>query len=390
MLTTKYAPKKLDEIIGNEQVKQKVRIWILKWIKGEKQKALLIYGKPGVGKTSLAYAVANEFGLQIIELSSSQFRDKKKMARILETPSHSVFGKLKLILVDDVDAMSSKDRGGLSELAKVLANPSYPIIITANDVWDKKLSQIRNETIMLEMKKVSPHKIFEFLKKIAEKEKIRISEEELRRIAKLSEGDVRSALLDLEGKTLGFRDRKNNIFEVLARIFKAESLREIRASLISLDMDNEMLKLWISENIFREFEKKEEIAKAYEMLSKGDVFDGRIIRRQYWGFLRYSTLLTTAGVSFAKEKRYHKFTKYSPPSFLKEMSNTIRKRSLIKNICQKIGKRLHISSKKVQQDLMLYSKLITKNKETKEKLSYYFKLNEEEIKFLENLSKQQT
>ena len=52
------------------------------------------------------------------------------------------------------------------------------------------------------------------------------------------------------------------------------------------------------------------------MLSKADIFDGRIKRRQYYGLLKYSSVLMTYGVAAAKKEKYKKFTRYRFPSFL--------------------------------------------------------------------------
>ncbi len=385
MLTSKYRPKKLDEIIGNDSIKEKIRVWILKWLNGEKQRAILLYGRPGVGKTSIAYALASEFNLQLVELSSSQLRDKNTIEKkISSSTSHSLFGKLKLILIDDIDAMSYKDRGGISTLAKVLSNPSVPIILTANDIWDKKLSPIRNEVAYYEMKAVNSSSIFSLLKEISSKENISVSETELIEIAKNSDGDVRAALNDLEARIHGIRDKKQNIFEVLSKIFKADSLKKAKQAYMSADVDLNTLKLWLSENIAEEYETPMEISAAYNFLSRADIFDGRISSRQYWGFMRYSFILAVGGVALAKISRYKKFTRYKFPSYLKQMSNSMRKRALIKSICKKIGRKIHLSPSRVYENIDFYAKLITSSPNES---AYFYKLTDDEMKFMKSLLK---
>lgn len=384
MLTEKYRPKNLSQFVGNEEVKEKVKVWLLKWLKGVRQKPILIYGKPGVGKTSLAYALANEYKLDLIEVSSSEVRDKEHLRKKVwgAMSASSLFSRGKLILIDDVDAIPSKDRGGISYLAKLLSNAEAPVILTANDAWDKRLAPLRKEVILLEMKGISPSTIYKHLHYIAKKEGIKVSEEKLKEIARKSEGDLRSALNDLEALMIGYRDRKSNIFDVLRLIFKAEEFKKASYARFIADVDIDTLKLWLSENIAEEYERKVEIANAFNVLSRADIFDGRVIKRQYWGFMRYSFLLATAGIALAKAKKYRKFTKYRFPSYLREMASTAQRRAIIKSICRKIGKRLHLSPKRVKEDLELYSYLILNSKD-KEKAFLYFRLNEEERKFLE-------
>ena len=80
-LTRKYAPMKLDDIIGNEEAKEAAKKWIAALLHGKQEKPLMVYGPPGIGKTSMAYALANEFGLEILEISSNTLRNKASLER---------------------------------------------------------------------------------------------------------------------------------------------------------------------------------------------------------------------------------------------------------------------------------------------------------------------
>ncbi|KON33044.1 MAG: hypothetical protein AC479_05890 [miscellaneous Crenarchaeota group-6 archaeon AD8-1] len=86
--TEKYRPKKISDIIGNKEAK----IAFTTWLKDKKRrkKAVLLYGPAGVGKTSLATAVANQFGYSIIEMNASDTRTKKTINKIGQ-PTTSYF-----------------------------------------------------------------------------------------------------------------------------------------------------------------------------------------------------------------------------------------------------------------------------------------------------------
>ena len=76
----KYRPKKIEDIVGNEEAKAT----FIEWLKNKRRskKAALLYGSPGVGKTALVNAAAKEFGFIIIEMNASDTRSEKAINEI--------------------------------------------------------------------------------------------------------------------------------------------------------------------------------------------------------------------------------------------------------------------------------------------------------------------
>ncbi|RLJ01257.1 MAG: replication factor C large subunit, partial [Candidatus Aenigmatarchaeota archaeon] len=140
----KYAPKKLNEIIGQSKAISQFLEWYEKWKPGDK--AAMFYGQTGRGKTALVYAFANEKGLDVVEVNASDWRNKDVIEEVLGRASKqmSLFRRGKIILVDEVDGIAGReDRGGVGALIKVIKESKFPIVLTANDPYDKKLAQLR-------------------------------------------------------------------------------------------------------------------------------------------------------------------------------------------------------------------------------------------------------
>jgi len=393
--TYKYRPKKLDDIIGNEQAKQIVRAWAEAWNSGKPQKPLLLYGPPGVGKTATAYAVASEYGWDLVEMNASDSRDRATVERILGAAAQasSLFGGRKLILIDEVDGLSPKeDAGGVKAIIEILQKSKNPVMLTANDAWAPSVVPLHPYVKMVEYKRIPPSVLASYLMKILDKEGIPYDREAIIYLAKKESGDVRAALLDLQAvaryglkitldlvKDLGYRDREASIFEVLAKIFKSERVVRPFALTATLDMDPEMFTYWIVENIPREYEDPEEVAEAFKWVSRADVFNGRIIRRQYWGFLSYAQELLVNGVIIAKKRPYRKFTRYSYPTWIKLLSRYKDKLKKRNELARKLGKLFHLSRRRVITEVLPFLPLWFKNKEWARAIIRKARLTEDEV-----------
>jgi replication factor C large subunit len=342
LYTLKYAPRKLDEVIGNPEKAEQIKQWMLHWLAGRQRKPLLIYGPPGSGKTSIAYALKNQYDLELVEMNASELRNRDRVERVLgqSALAGSLFGRMKMILIDDADMLAGrKDSGGALAIKKFLADSPCPAIVTATYVWDKSFSPIKAECELVEFKRLSRLSVKKHLEHVARTEKLPLAAETIDAIAEMAGGDMRAALNDLQALGPTSRIREKDIFEVVRGILKAETFASVR-EITGGEFDYEHVKLWVDENIPAEYEKPEEIAAAYDSLSRADIFDGRI-RRQNWQLLKYSIDLATAGVALAKASAYRKFTKYNFPSWLRAMSHSVERRAMLKSIGAKIGRKVH-------------------------------------------------
>jgi replication factor C large subunit len=380
LYTVKYAPKKLDELLGNEDKLVQVKNWVLHWLSGEKRKPLLLWGPPGTGKTSIANAIMQEFDLDLLELNASELRNRGRVERITHGASlaSGLFGRGRLVLIDDADVLAGRaDSGGSGAITDFLRESPCPTIVTATDVWDKKLAPIRNECELVELKRVSKVSIRNLLSHIEKQEKIGLPSETIAAMAENSHGDVRAALNDLQALHPTLRDTEKDIFTTIRDILKAETYAAAKEA-VRGDIDYDTIKLWMDENIPVEYEDANDIASAYRSLSLADIFDGRI-RKQKWQLLKYSIDLATVGVALAKTHTYRKFTKYNFPSYLRNMSRSVERRAMLKAIGAKLGARLHSGRKAALDYLPLIKDYGSKQPQV---VMDFYGLDEEQFAFI--------
>ncbi len=371
--TLSHAPSSLAECVGNDLARDELRKWAVQWQTGNVQKPMLLNGPSGVGKTAAARALAIEMGWVLVETSAGDLRDKEKIKRIygLGGASSGLFGERRLLLFDELD--SAIDRGAIPELLGVLRSAKQPLVLIANDAWDPKLVAVRALTKMVDFKAVNASSIKSVLRKISQEEKSG-SIELIDVIASECRGDLRSAINDLQAGFASVRERKSNVFAVVGKIFKTMSYSEAVRAGDESEVDFDLLKRWIEENIAAEYESAEEIAKAFDSLSRADLFAGRKIKRQYYGLYKYERALTLAGVALAKKQRYAKFTRYAFPSVIKTLSASRAARQSLNALAGKTRLKLHCSRKEALDSLAFLSQC--------NGLSGYLELEENEAESL--------
>ena len=399
----KYRPKKISEVIGNKEAIQKFLKWIDSWEKGKPfKKAALLYGPPGIGKTSLVLAYALEKNYDMIEMNASDWRNANKMSEIAGVASQqsTLLGSNKrIIIIDEVDGIAGKeDMGGLSILNKIISETHVPIVLIANDIWQPRLTSLREKSELIEFKKVHKASIVSLLKKICEIEKIKYDEMVLKNIAERSTGDVRSAINDLqaigEGRkeinnenllALGYRDRLKQVFDSLVLVFHGKSLDEANKAINNLDLDPETFFLWILDNAPIQIKDIKVLEKVLNYLAKADLYFARISKKQEWNYMKYAIPLMTGGVAISTKNYKSGFIKFSFPQkirLLNKIKDYINKKS---NISKKIAIKCHTSSYIASKDILPFIKIILlNNKEITQKLSKFFDFDKEEIDFIKN------
>ncbi len=248
-LYRKYRPQKLDELIGQEHIKNALTNAI------ELNKishAYLFTGPRGTGKTSTARIfakslnckngptispcgvcescmdIANSVPIDVIEIDAASNRKVEDTQNILEKILYApVYGRYKIYIIDEVHMLSNT---AFNSLLKTLEEPPENVIfILATTEVHKVLDTIKSRCQRFDFRRITIDSMVKHLRYIADNEKINISDDALVTIAKNSAGGMRDsiALLDqvsiLSGKDAISSDDINRLlgrisFDVLNKL----------------------------------------------------------------------------------------------------------------------------------------------------------------------------
>ena len=258
VLALKYRPQVPEDLIGQEVVIET----IINGIKSEKTpNAYLFTGIRGVGKTTLARIVAKALncknvieGKQSCENCSCESIANSNHIDVLEMDAASKTGvddvrdliefsrygptsaKYKIFIIDEVHMLSKQ---AFNALLKTLEEPpKYLKFIFATTEIKKIPVTVVSRCQRFDLSRIKTEELFQYIKKIAEKEKGKVTDDAIKLIVKISEGSVRDALSLLDRglvnnlkneelnlkkaqKIYGYYD-KSSLIELFYNLFKGD------------------------------------------------------------------------------------------------------------------------------------------------------------------------
>lgn len=373
----KYRPKRVEEVVNQEEAKRILGAWFEAWASGKppSKRAALLYGPPGVGKTSLIEAYAHEYGYELLELNASDHRSAAAIRRTVGVAAFRkpLFGRGIIILLDEIDGIAPReDAGGLQELLRIIPETRNPIVMTANDPWKDQLRPLREASLLVPFKQLGLTHIVAVLQRICDAEHLMCEREALRYIAQLSQGDLRAAINDLEAIAEGYgkvtlalareilrsRDKKIDVWRTLNQIFYAKAAWMAKKAVTSSELDYETLIAWLNDNLPRKYGDPGDAYRGFDALSRATVFLARAKYGSSWSLLSYVFDLIGPGVAMARREGEVLKARYSYPERIKLMAQLRSIRQTRDALAEKIAPRIGVSKKRFNSEILPLLQLI--------------------------------
>ncbi len=339
----KHRPKKLKEILIQKKDLQVVE----KWIKNFKNKVkgtpncLFLHGPPGIGKTSLANIILSEYGFDVCEFNASEVRNQKQIKEQINEINGNVnvldfmnYKKRQMgIVMDEIDGMSSNDRGGVSELMEIMFHntpvknenniPSGSPFVCISNTVDKKIKSIMAKSVCVKLTFPTKQSLMALARKVLKYELgtnfEKVDEDVYLKVVNYCQNDIRRLVNLLEfiffDKNEPIDKINENIDEKLNNFSKKNIILDpykccdsllnnytsFQRSIELWETDKVIINSLLVENapnyIFKNRknsvkEKVECLRKIFEWTSLGDIFDKFVLYNQdytlfsYIGFLR--------------------------------------------------------------------------------------------------------
>jgi len=223
-LAYRMRPKKLEDYVGQEHILGKDKI-LYRTIKADRLSSIILWGPPGCGKTSLARVISNttKYKFTKINAVTAGIGDIKNAIEEAKNVLLNPTGKC-ILFIDEIHRFNKLQQDAL--LPYVENGTVILIGATTENPYFEVNKALISRSMIFKLNPLTTENIYQVLKKSLSAEEglasynIEIQDETLRKIAEVSNGDVRTALNGLEVAVLTTQIDKDGFIRITNEIAK--------------------------------------------------------------------------------------------------------------------------------------------------------------------------
>lgn len=201
-LAYRMMPKTLEDYVGQEHILGKDKI-LYRTIKADRLSSIILWGPPGCGKTSLARVISNTTKYKFVKLNAvtAGVGDIKNAIEEAQNTFLNPSGKC-ILFIDEIHRFNKLQQDAL--LPYVEKGTVILIGATTENPYFEVNKALISRSMVFQLHELSVENVYQVLKKAVNSENglkeynLKIEDETLQKIAKTSNGDVRTALNGLE------------------------------------------------------------------------------------------------------------------------------------------------------------------------------------------------
>ncbi len=229
-LAVRMRPASLDEFIGQEHILGKGKL-LRRAIEADRVSSLVLYGPPGIGKTSLAFCIAGTTKSQYVAINATT-SNVEELRKVIAQAKHkkSASGRKTILFIDEIHRFNKAQQDVLMPDVE----EGNPVLIgaTVHNPFFSLVAPLLSRSLVFELKPLKEKDILSILSSALKDQErglgnfnIKIDKKTLEFLAKASEGDARRALSALEVGALTTPQSKDGFIDFNLEV-AAESIQK--------------------------------------------------------------------------------------------------------------------------------------------------------------------
>lgn len=204
----KYRPHKLDDVVGNEETIERLKLIV----QDGNMPHMIILGLPGIGKTTSIHCLAYEmlgpelYQTATLELNASDDRGidvvRNKIKQFAQTKIRLPPGKHKIVILDEADSMTPGAQQALRRTMEIYSNTTR--FAFACNQLSKIIEPLQSRCAILRYNKLADDQVLARLLEVAKAEGVKYNSEGIKALIFTAEGDMRQAINNLQSTVAGF------------------------------------------------------------------------------------------------------------------------------------------------------------------------------------------